>query len=179
MSVERIAIIGNAGAGKTTLARSLASARSLPLIEVDPLQWGPAWERIDPAEVATALRDAQAGPRWIVDGFGPMPIIEERMALADPIILIELPLWIHFWLSAERQIAMIARGERPFGERQAPSTELLFATIWRVHHELMPAIREAALAQRGRAVVHHVTSRDGLHALRRTLLGDAAGPDWP
>jgi adenylate kinase family enzyme len=37
VSAGRIAIIGNAGGGKSTLARAMAARRGLPLTEVDKL----------------------------------------------------------------------------------------------------------------------------------------------
>jgi adenylate kinase family enzyme len=41
--MERIAVIGNAGGGKSTLARALASRRRLPYVEIDALLWRGGW----------------------------------------------------------------------------------------------------------------------------------------
>jgi adenylate kinase family enzyme len=48
--MSRIAIIGNAGGGKSTLARKLAKQRGLRHIEIDRLLWqGPDTNRHLPA----------------------------------------------------------------------------------------------------------------------------------
>src|SRR3982750_2556107 len=44
LTVTRIAIIGNAAGGKSTLARKMSTARGLPCIEVDTLLWQEGWK---------------------------------------------------------------------------------------------------------------------------------------
>ena len=39
----RIAIVGNAGGGKSTLARGLAKTLELPHLELDRILWRPDW----------------------------------------------------------------------------------------------------------------------------------------
>jgi hypothetical protein len=51
-------------------------------------------------------RAVTATERWIIDGWGPRPSIEERMKLSDTLLFVDLPLWMHFWLAAERQISV-------------------------------------------------------------------------
>jgi len=46
--VQRIAVIGNSGGGKSTLARKLAAKRGLPYAEIDALLWRPNWELTRP-----------------------------------------------------------------------------------------------------------------------------------
>jgi adenylate kinase family enzyme len=41
----RIAIIGNAGGGKTTLSLKLGRDFSLPIVHIDNLQWDKSWKR--------------------------------------------------------------------------------------------------------------------------------------
>ena len=103
--MERIALIGNAGGGKSTLARALATRRGLPYVEIDALLWRDGWlpapEDGYEAEHARLI----AGPRWVIDGLGRLESLAARLARASEIVLVDLPLWMHFWLAAERQIA--------------------------------------------------------------------------
>ena len=67
-----------------------------------------------------------------------------------------MPLWMHFWLAAERQIEW-SRGaieHPPAGLEKMPPTEALFRTIWEVDQEWLPEIRAlvATEEQRGKRV---------------------------
>lgn len=146
---RRVAIIGNGGGGKSTLARAMARAWELPLLEVDAVQFGPDWERLPAADVAERLAEVQAGERWIIDGFGPWPTIEERAARADLLVLVDLPLWVHFWWAAERQLAAAA-GQDVYGPRGAPPTRTLFRSIGWVHDELRPKLLDLVARHRAR-----------------------------
>ncbi len=154
--MERVAVIGNGGGGKSTLSRLLAAHHDLPLVEVDALQYGPAWEVVDREVVAAKLREVQATGRWVVDGFGPMDVIDERFQRADTVVFVDFPLWIHFCWAAERQIGL--HTGRLESERPPPATERLFEAIWRVHHQLKPQLEAWVERERGRAMVHHLTS---------------------
>jgi adenylate kinase family enzyme len=72
----RIAVIGTAGAGKTTLARAIAARLNLPHIELDAINWQPGWHdltRHDPAEFVRRVTEAIETDAWVVDGnYGPV-----------------------------------------------------------------------------------------------------------
>jgi adenylate kinase family enzyme len=68
---RRIVVIGTSGAGKTTLAKSLAAGLSIPHVELDALHWGPDWQALsvtDPGEFVRRVAAATAGDAWVVDG---------------------------------------------------------------------------------------------------------------
>lgn len=148
--VARIVVIGNAAGGKSTLARQLAQRRELTHVEVDRLLWRPGWKLAPEADYARAHAAAIARDRWVIDGLGRQDSIAERLARATDIILIDLPLWMHFWLAAERQHAWVQLEHPPAGAAQTPPTRELFRTIWEVDRSWLPEIRsmcaEAELA---------------------------------
>ncbi|MEO1017139.1 MAG: adenylate kinase [Pseudomonadota bacterium] len=142
----RIAIIGNSGGGKSTLARKLANDRSLPLCDVDELLWQPGWQLTPEAEYNSEHDRVVGGSDWIIEGLGRFDSIERRLERASIIILVDLPLWQHYWLAAERQIAW-AQGQLedfPGGIDEMAPTKALFETIWTVDQTWMPQIREMA-----------------------------------
>ena len=146
--MERIAVIGNAGGGKSTLARALATRRGLPYVEIDALLWRDGWQPAPEDEYEAEHARLIAEPRWVIDGLGRLELLAARLARASEIVLIDLPLWMHFWLAAERQIAW-AKGEiahPPAGAQEMPPTEDLFRTIFEIDRDWMPGVRRLVTA---------------------------------
>lgn len=141
---QKIAIIGNAGGGKTTLSRRLAQLHNLPLTHVDSIQFV-AGLKIRPfAESIALLTEIQNQQTWIIDGYGPLDIIQKRFHLADKIVFIDFPLWRHYWWCTKRQIKSLwqQRAELPSGSREASwaHTVKLYKTLWRVHKQMRPEL---------------------------------------
>ena len=164
--VERIAVIGNAGGGKSTLARALATRRGLPYFEVDALLWRDDWQLAPEDEYEAEHARLIAEPRWVIDGLGRLDSLAARLARASEIVLVDLPLWMHCWLAAERQIAW-ARGEiahPPAGAKQMPPTEALFRAIHEVDRDWMPEVRRlVAEAESSGARVERIADLDVLN----------------
>jgi adenylate kinase family enzyme len=154
--MKRAVIIGNSGGGKSTLARRLSTAWQCPHVEIDGLLWQPGWQ-LTPVEIYNAEQTQLiAGESWIIDGLGRLDSIPARLARATDIVLVDMPLWVHFWLAAERQIQW-STGQienPPAGLAAMPSTEALFRTIWEVDQGWMPEIRRliALEEQQGKRV---------------------------
>jgi hypothetical protein len=107
---------------------------------------------------------------WAIDGLGQQASIPKRIDRATEIILVDMPIWIHFWLAAERQIAW-ATGtldHSPGSVAQMPSTERLFQTIWDVDQTWMPNVRAlCARAEVEGKIVSRLASVHDLDALHR------------
>jgi adenylate kinase family enzyme len=43
LSVERVAVVGPGGAGKSTFARALGARTGLPVVHLDQSYWKPGW----------------------------------------------------------------------------------------------------------------------------------------
>lgn len=141
---QKIAIIGNAGSGKTTFGRKLSRKLNLPLTPVDSIQFLSGMRIRPHAESIAMLNDIQAGQKWIIDGYGPLDILEKRLQAADQIILLDWPLWRNYFWATKRQIKSLwsPRAELPAGCREATwnQTLKLYKTIGRVHKQMRPEL---------------------------------------
>ena len=112
-------------------------------VEIDRLLWQEGW-RLTPTDIYMREHDAiVARANWLIDGLGHQTSISGRIARATEVILIDMPLWMNFWLAAERQIAW-ASGKlenAPGGIAQMPPTQRLFRSIWDVEQNWMPHVR--------------------------------------
>ena len=144
--IQKIAVVGNAGAGKTTLSRNLAKIHGLPLVHVDSIQFLPGMKIRPHSESIRILNEIQATGSWIIDGYGPLDIIEKRFQASDRVVFIDFPLWHHYWWCTKRQIqnAWSRREELPEGceEFSISQTLKLFRTLWKVHQKMRPELHK-------------------------------------
>ena len=158
--MRRIAVIGNGGGGKSTLARALGKHLGISVHEVDEVQWLPGWRRAPLDEVAPILEGWAADDSWVIDGFGPWPVIDRRMSRADTIVYVDLPFRTHLWWSGKRQVVSLIRGRAWGGQSAPPPSLLMFRTLRRVH-AMRPDLLEL-VTKNGRAakLVHLRSPRD-------------------
>jgi adenylate kinase family enzyme len=88
---RRIAVIGTACSGKTTLAAHLAQRLSVRHIELDALNWQPNWTQTPTDEFRARVADALRTDAWVIDGnySKSRDIVWTR---ADTIIWLDYPL---------------------------------------------------------------------------------------
>src|SRR5271166_397069 len=93
--MERILILGCAGAGKSVLARKMAAALSLPVIHLDRHYWRPGWIEPDESTWTAQIRNLVQQRTWIMDGnfSGTLPM---RLTAADTVIYLDLPTWVAY-----------------------------------------------------------------------------------
>jgi hypothetical protein len=87
---------------------------------------------------------------------------------ASEIVLVDLPLWMHFWLAAERHLSWAAgRLDHPPAGMTAPPLEGLFRAIAEVDRDWMPAMRRLVAAEEGRGkTVRRVAGIETLNGFR-------------
>ena len=68
--MKRVAVFGNTGGGKSTLARRLADITRLPLYPLDLIQFKPGGAKVPHEEYLTAHAELLRRDEWIIDGFG-------------------------------------------------------------------------------------------------------------
>ena len=93
-------MFGNAGGGKSTLARHLAEVTRLPLYPLDLIQFKVGGGEVPREQFLTAHTNLLARDEWIIDGFGSVGLVWERFAVADTLVYVDLPLFTHFrWVT--------------------------------------------------------------------------------
>jgi adenylate kinase family enzyme len=170
--MARILIIGNAGGGKSVLARKVAAKRGLPYREIDAITWKPGWEAFSQAEYEAAHAKLIAEENWVIDGLGWTETLPERFARATEIILIDMPIWMHFWLAAERQIQWaLGKLENPVGGiAEMPTTRGMFEALWETDQEMAPIFRRLTdQAERDGKPVTRIASVEELDAFAAAL----------
>jgi adenylate kinase family enzyme len=66
--VDRIAIMGCGGSGKSHLARELGARLGITPVHLDTRYYDQDWKPLDQEAFAGLQRDLVAAPRWIIDG---------------------------------------------------------------------------------------------------------------
>lgn len=118
----KIAIIGNAAGGKTTLSRSLANIYSLKILHIDSHQFVPPMN-IAPMDQTRSIISGfmNSHTSWIIDGHGPLDTLIPRLNEATHVIFIDLPLGTHVAWFLKRQFKNLwsQRQELPAGCKEA------------------------------------------------------------
>jgi adenylate kinase family enzyme len=102
--MRRVAVFGNAGGGKSTLARRLAATTRLPLHVIDEMQFRVGGVAVPNDEYLRNHAELLSRDEWIIDGFGGIRAAWERFAAADTLILVDLSLITHYWWVTKRLI---------------------------------------------------------------------------
>ncbi|WP_282606639.1 flagellar protein FlaR [Pelagibius sp. Alg239-R121] len=170
--MTRVAVIGNAGGGKSTLCREISAALRLPYHPIDKMQWLPGWVLVSEDVFHDRHEVLIAQDRWVIDGFGPWPDIERRFDRADTIIFVDHPFWRHLFWATKRQIRSIffGRSDGPDGCPMLPVTLKLYRMMWRLHREMRPKLLTAIQARSADRRIVHIRSLQELARFRQTCL---------
>jgi adenylate kinase family enzyme len=175
--MKKVAVFGNAGGGKSTLAKRLAEITRLPLYPLDMIQFRSGGVEVPHDEYLKAHADLLRRDEWIIDGFGCVDSAWERFSKADTLIYIDLPLVTHHWWVTKRLIKGLFRTPEgwPEGSPMWSSTMNSYRVLWPCHRELTPRYRQLVADMAASKRVHHVTApagmKDFLEAIKREHAG--------
>jgi hypothetical protein len=114
------------------------------LYHVDSIQFLPQLKLKNPDKTRTELLEISMREQWIIDGFGPLNIIEDRFQKSDLVVFIKLPLFLVYWWMLKRQIKalFVQRKELPADcfEATPQQTYKLIKNIYNVHTGMWPQL---------------------------------------
>ena len=158
--MERVAIIGPAGAGKSELARALAARTGLPVFYLDHVFWTREWTPAPRRQAVDALASAVARERWIIDGNFLFEEGDGRFDRADTVVFLDLPrrTCVRRVLWRAIRDRRTARPDLPHGCSEGFDAKLL-RWIWSYGRKDRPRVLGLLASLRDRTAVHRLRSR--------------------
>ena len=166
--MKRVAIFGNAGGGKSTLARQLAKLTGLPLCTLDMMQFphGGRGSKLADDDYLKAHAALLRNDTWIIDGYGSTQSAWERFAAADTLVHVDLPLCTHFCWVTKRFVKGLF-SPPPGWPADTPlfsSTLESYRVLWQCDRHLTPRYRQVIAESRCSKRVHHLRSAGEVRA---------------
>ena len=164
-------MFGNAGGGKSTLARRLAEVTGLPLYPLDAIQYRAGGGQVPHAEYVEIHRALLGRDRWIIDGFGSVASAWERFSAADTLVYVDLPLLTHLrWITKRLVKGLVVSPEGwPPNSPMWSSTLSSYRVLWRCHRRLTPRYRQFVAGAAAAKRVHHLRSPADMRAFLQAV----------
>ena len=175
--MKKVAVFGNAGGGKSTLAKRLAEITHLPLYPVDMIQFRTGGDKVPHDEYLKVHAELLVRDAWIIDGFGCIRSAWERFSAADTLLYIDLPLTTHFsWVTKRLFKGLFATPEGwPEGSPMIRSSVSSYRVLWPCHRRLTPKYRQLVSEARYQKRVHHLRSAKEISSFLDAVRWEAAG----
>lgn len=175
--MRRVAVFGNAGGGKSTLARQLASITDLPLHSLDTIKCKPGGGEVPHNEYLQIHSELIRGDAWIIDGFGCVPSAWERFSAADTLIYVDLPLFAHYvWVTKRLVKGLVVTPEGwPENSPIWRGTLNSYRVLPLCHEKLTPKYRQLVAEQATQKRVHHLRSSSAINAFVGDVIDEYSG----
>jgi adenylate kinase family enzyme len=99
----KIAIIGNAGSGKSTLGFKLQKKLGITLYHLDQYDWKANWQHVEMKKFEKIHKDLCDRDTWIIEGQA-MEQLNYRIVKADVIIFLDIAIATCLWRVIKRAI---------------------------------------------------------------------------
>ena len=113
--MEKVVIIGSAGAGKSTLARKLGSKLNIKVVHLDRVFWQRGWKEKPRDTRIDILQDLVREKRWIIEGTY-LSSSKARLNAADTIIFLDIPPLLCLWRIIKRHLEYHKHSRRDIPE---------------------------------------------------------------
>ena len=181
MRMSKVAVFGNAGGGKSTLARGLAEITGLPLHVIDMIQFQGRYRpgeknggKIPHEDYLKIHADLISRDRWIIDGFESVALAWERFAAADTLVYVDLPVLTHYRFVTQRFLKGLFRNPPGWPENSPVWSSTLdsYRVIGRCHRLLTPKYRQYVTEASASKRVHHLKSPEEMQGFLAAVRED-------
>lgn len=169
--MKKVAVFGNAGGGKSTLAKQLAQQTGLPLYPLDLMKYRAGGEEVPHEDYLKTHSELLKQDEWLIDGFGCVPSAWQRFALADTLVFIDLPFLTHAWWVTKRLFkGLFVNPEGwPADSPILRGTLNSYRVLWLCHSKLTPRYRQLVSESMDNKTVYHLRSPKEIKAFLNDL----------
>ncbi|GAA2342119.1 topology modulation protein [Dactylosporangium salmoneum] len=101
--MNKVAIVGCGGSGKSHVARELGKILGAPVTHLDAAFYDNAWNPLPMDKFTELQRDLVAQPRWVIDG-NYNSTLQVRLEACDTVVLMDVSTWAALYGIFSRQI---------------------------------------------------------------------------
>jgi len=169
--MDRIAVVGCGGSGKTVLARGLGDALRLPVTHLDAVYYDAARNPTPMDTFAAIQRGLVAADRWVIEGnyASTLPI---RLARADTVVFLDLPARTCLWGIAQRRWRY--RGGQHADGVHDRITRSFIAYVIGYRRSMRPRVDALVAQHAAAATMVRLTSRRQTNRYLRQVRADTA-----
>jgi adenylate kinase family enzyme len=125
VSVRRVSVVGNAGSGKSRLARRIAGVLDVPYVELDAVHHLPGWSPIDPDEFVHQVSALASTDGWVIDGNYRAVVVDGPVwERADTVVWLDLPRGTVMRQVTARTLRRVVRREELWNGNHEPVRNL-------------------------------------------------------
>ncbi|MDA0866678.1 MAG: adenylate kinase [Cyanobacteria bacterium] len=169
--MKKVAVFGNAGGGKSTLSKRLAEITGLPLVTLDLIKYKPGGGEVPDGEYKAAHDAILQQDQWIIDGFGSLETMWERLAVAETLVYLDMPVLRHYgWVTKRFLTGLFVPPESwPKDSPLLKGTLNSYATVGLCHKKLTPKYRAYVNQVKATKSVYHLRSLRDVKAFYQSV----------
>jgi adenylate kinase family enzyme len=132
--MKRIAVIGTAGSGKSTIAATIAQMLDVPRLELDSVHWQENWTRAQPEQMRAEVAEFMTVGGWVIDGNYRGILGNRVLDAADTVVWVDPTRSRMITQSARRSIRRTVTREELWNGNREPRADFFLG--WRDHSVL-------------------------------------------
>lgn len=169
--MQKIAVIGSSGAGKSQLSRAMGEVLGLEVIHLDKEHLRPGWTEPPKDEWRRRVEELVTRDSWIIDGnFG--GTMDIRIAAADIVVFLDLPRTLCVWRTVKRVITYRKETRPDMAEGCDEKIDLEFLKwIWDFPNSTRPNILRRLAEAEGKKTILRLRSRKEVARFLENLRG--------
>lgn len=173
--MQKIAIIGSGGSGKSSLSVELGQLLGLPIYHLDALYWKPNWTRTPHPQWCELQRQLCREPRWIMDG-NYKSTLDIRLEACDTVIFLDVNRYLCIYRAVKRALKNKKRADMAEAceERLDPK---FIKFLWNFPRQQRPLISKKLnhLSQEKTVII----AKSGKQALEKVIEAQQSGKKEP